>query len=662
MNIPKGIYTVTISDALGNIATDIATLTEPAPFQVEVISNSPTCASDSNGVALFHATGGTPYPYKKSLYTTLWSNAMSNGIMFDLSTNTKISLSSISVHLPGTHLQTISIYLKTGTMIGSEFDSTQWQLISKTQMFGAGIDEESHIQISNSPELNPGLYSLYIYNHQGEINGFQSSLIGDAFNYDHILSVFEGISRDSSSHPFLSTLGTGMSMAGKISYVVNNDNNFTYDNNFLDGQWFQKHFPSGPQQITINDALGCAYIKSFTIPAADSIKISSETIKSPRCSNTNDGEIILQAQPANYEYKSMTTIPFANPAFGSMIHIQSSKPISLKGFDLFLNRSGTVSVFVKSGSYAGSENNTIVWSSLGSYSLNKSINSTTTHLLLASPSILAAGDWSFYIYSTDDLFNQLDSVAFFDNYSMSYINSSSRLGNSGAFTTTHKSGSFWSGNIIYTDANTNLQYNWSNHSILPQLTNLTGGIYQCTILQDNGCSLTKNFSISAPAPVLAKETIQPEVDYDQNGSASLQISGGTPPYYIQWLNTGQIGNQLNQLSEGPQPYFISDAKGCILNDTLYILRTLSPTIGHGSLSIAPSPGHGHVRITKEVHGMEDCELIIIDYAGRLVFKSATKISILMQKGLDMTHYADGNYIIVVRDEDQVFQAKANVTR
>lgn len=660
--IPAGTYTVTISDADGNFVVDVTTINEPAPLQLEVISNSPTCANNNDGTALFHATGGTPFPYKKSLYTTLWSNTKSKGIMFDISTNAKITLSNISIHLPGTHLQTISIYIKSGTMIGAEFDSTQWQLINTTQLMGAGIDVESMIPIVNGPILTPGTYSLYVYNHQGEIYGFKGTLVGNAFNHGHILAVFEGISRDTSAHPFQSSIGQAMNMAGRITYEVINDHGFAYNNNFPDGQWYQKQLPSGQHLITMNDALGCTLTQPFSIPAADSIKIISEVVKSPRCSNSNDGEIKLIAQPAHNNLHSMTSVATENPAYGSMIYVNSNQDILLKGFELFLNRSGTVSVFMKSGKYIGSESNAASWTSLGSYFLNKSGNSSITQLLLNNSIQITTGGWSFYIYSTDDIFNQLDSVSFYDTYALSYLKSSTRLGNTGAFTTTQKNGSFWAGNIIYADPGSNIQFNWSNQSSQSHLTQLSGGMYQCTLLQDNGCSITKNFAIPSPPPLIVKETIIPEVDFDQNGSVSLQISGGTVPYFIQWLNSGQIGNQLNQLAEGAQPYFVSDAHGCTFNDTLYVSRMLSPTYGQGTLAIAPNPGHGHIRITKEVHGMEDCELNIFDFAGRLIFKSATKISTLMQTGLDMSHYADGYYLIVVRDEDQVFQAKANVTR
>ena len=238
-NLPAGVYTLTISDAIGNVVTESTTLGEPSPLEVDAVSYAPTCGSANDGQAIFHAKGGSPFPYKKSLYTTLWSNTQSNGFMFDMSTKSKISLTHISIHLPSTQLQTISIYLKSGSMTGAEFDSTQWQLISSTQVYGAGIDEETPIKFVTPPTLDPGVYSVYIYNHQGEIKGITSTVLGNTLNYDHILSIYEGISRSINNQPFQSGITGVMNMAGMISYVVNSDFGYSYNNSMTDGQWFQ---------------------------------------------------------------------------------------------------------------------------------------------------------------------------------------------------------------------------------------------------------------------------------------------------------------------------------------------------------------------------------------------------------------------------------------
>ena len=63
-----GIYTVTVTDSNGCIATTSITVNEPAPLIISVSSTSLTCNGNSNGTATAGASGGTnPYNYS-------WSN------------------------------------------------------------------------------------------------------------------------------------------------------------------------------------------------------------------------------------------------------------------------------------------------------------------------------------------------------------------------------------------------------------------------------------------------------------------------------------------------------------------------------------------------------------------------------------------------------------
>ena len=661
-NLTIGTYTVTISDANGCSVTESATVNEPSEIEISSVVYPPSCAQAKNGQAVFNAKGGTPFPYRKSLYTTLWSNAKSNGIMFDLSSVAKIQLNSISLNIASPSPQTISVYLKSGSMNGAESDSTQWQLISSSIVYGAGAEEETRILLPSLPELNPGFYSIYIYNHDGEINGITSSVIGNTFNFDHILSVYEGIGRNSNTLPFQSGISGIMNMAGKIIYTVNSEKGFSYNYSTPDGNLYQHQYSSGSQEIIISDALGCTQNKIFSIPDADSLKIQSVTTKSPRCSNSNDGEIHITASPASTEFYSISSIPFSNPANGSMLHFKTIENILLKGLDVYINRTGTANIYLKQGNYWGSENNANAWTPLGTYLLTTNSNNIAGKMYFNQAPTLVAGDWSIYIYSTDDIFNQLDSISFNDDHFLSYINSNSKTGNIHPFTTNTKSGSYWSSNIIYSGTSQNLSYQWGNKQNNASLTNISGGNFQCSIQQDAACSVQQNVFLESPAPMEAQSTIHHEVDGNQNGSVTLSMDGGTPPYYIQWLQSGQIGNQIHALPAGIQPFFVSDSHGCTFNDTIHILKVQSPPQSEGQLNISPNPGHGIIRITKAVNGMENCYLNIYDFSGRLILSSETQISALMEYGIDFSHYSDGNYFITVRDEDQVFHAKANLIR
>lgn len=58
------------------------------------------------------------------------------------------------------------------------------------------------------------------------------------------------------------------------------------------------------------------------------------------------------------------------------------------------------------------------------------------------------------------------------------------------------------------------------------------------------------------------------------GSATITVNGGTPPYQINWSN-GQSGNSILNLTAGMYIATITDAKGCVLKDTVKIINTLN---------------------------------------------------------------------------------------
>ena len=106
------------------------------------------------------------------------------------------------------------------------------------------------------------------------------------------------------------------------------------------------------------------------------------------------------------------------------------------------------------------------------------------------------------------------------------------------------------------------------------------------------------------------------------------------------------------------PVFIADANGCIFRDSIHLQSFSTPIKPEGWLTIVPNPGHGYIKIGEEVKGMEACTLSVFDVLGRLVIREPSSISKLMTEGLDMHHLIDANYIIQVRDEDQIYQARA----
>ena len=119
-------------------------------------------------------------------------------------------------------------------------------------------------------------------------------------------------------------------------------------------------------------------------------------------------------------------------------------------------------------------------------------------------------------------------------------------------------------------------YQWSTGITEPSIINLTSGDYSYTVTDAQGCISMNTVSLQQPDSLMVSVDSTPETcNNDQDGSANLSISGGTPPYSVTW-NDGLSGQQRTQLSSGAYLITITDDKGCTLESSLLIDRTCTP--------------------------------------------------------------------------------------
>jgi hypothetical protein len=109
-------------------------------------------------------------------------------------------------------------------------------------------------------------------------------------------------------------------------------------------------------------------------------------------------------------------------------------------------------------------------------------------------------------------------------------------------------------------------------------TGLTVGNYSCLITDANGCSFTKNFTITQPA-VLSATTSQVNATCVTGGQAGVSVSGGTLPYTYIWSPSGGTAAIATGLLAGNYNCLITDANGCTLskNFTITTTNTLTAT-------------------------------------------------------------------------------------
>ncbi len=119
-------------------------------------------------------------------------------------------------------------------------------------------------------------------------------------------------------------------------------------------------------------------------------------------------------------------------------------------------------------------------------------------------------------------------------------------------------------------------YLWSDGSTAQNRTGLATGNYVVTISDAIGCTTTTGLSISQPTLLsVVVQTSPPSCPVgaipplDADGSISLTISGGTPPYIYLW-NSGATTQNRTNLAAGTYSVTITDSKACqkIQNITL----------------------------------------------------------------------------------------------
>ncbi|WP_442266686.1 T9SS type A sorting domain-containing protein [Tenacibaculum sp. ZS6-P6] len=115
------------------------------------------------------------------------------------------------------------------------------------------------------------------------------------------------------------------------------------------------------------------------------------------------------------------------------------------------------------------------------------------------------------------------------------------------------------------------RYIWNNGETTADLNNIVSGLYEVTVVDINGCSVTKEIELLTPPElIISTEQINdPKCFNGSNGNIKIEVSGGLPPYIYEW-NNGNSTNTNNNLTSGTYEVIITDSKGCKISKA-YVL-------------------------------------------------------------------------------------------
>ena len=147
---------------------------------------------------------------------------------------------------------------------------------------------------------------------------------------------------------------------------------------------------------------------------------------------------------------------------------------------------------------------------------------------------------------------------------------------------------------------------WSDSSFGMSKLNLAPGQYAYTVTDVNGCSLAKQESIQGPPALSVQIQILSEVSCveSQDGKAQAIVSGGVPPYFIQW-SSGET-DSIAEALDGIRAFVkVSDRQGA--ETMLPVAFTVPPKLSE-SVTVSQYPGGYQVSCADCYNGTIDVEV------------------------------------------------------
>src|SRR5690554_568459 len=145
---------------------------------------------------------------------------------------------------------------------------------------------------------------------------------------------------------------------------------------------------------------------------------------------------------------------------------------------------------------------------------------------------------------------------------------------------------------------------WSTGDITNTITNQAAGQYSVTITDANGCEVTEDFEIIEPDVLEASIGAQTNVTtyLGNDGSATVDVTGGTLPYTYSWSPSGGTDETASNLTAGTYTVTVTDAGGCMVDQTFVITQPIPLMVSLVSKTDVTCFGGNDGQITVDVIG------------------------------------------------------------
>ncbi|HHG85755.1 MAG TPA: T9SS type A sorting domain-containing protein, partial [Bacteroidetes bacterium] len=192
-------------------------------------------------------------------------------------------------------------------------------------------------------------------------------------------------------------------------------------------------------------------------------------------------------------------------------------------------------------------------------------------------------------------------------------------------------------------------YAWNTGDTVAAISSLSAGIYTVTVTDSNNCQTIQSLWVLEPAPLsVTVSTFAASCSSCMDGIATINPTGGTPPYSAMWSNSASSGHSVTNLVPGTYWVQVTDSNGCMVADTFIIDLGVGSTAPQASqFRLFPNPNTGVFRLIIEPGGLADIRVEIYDQIGHLAWQMDKMQVNGINEQLNMQELTVGAYLIRV---------------
>ena len=343
--------------------------------------------------------------------------------------------------------------------------------------------------------------------------------------------------------------------------------------------------PASSVSVTVTDANNCTVVEQINVTSSDSPTASISNTIEPTCGNANGSATVTATDGIPpYSYNWNTTPPQSgatanNLVAGNYIVTVSDgngcvatanvtltdiagPTISVSENDATCgNANGDATVTVNGGTAGFS----YVWTNATGQNVGTDITATN----------LAAGNYTIIVTDANDC-EATENITIGDSAIPTVTTTTTNASCGQADGTATAIGNGGAGSYTYQwDTN-------ANNQTTATATGLVAGSYTVTITDANGCENTEIANVIDDNAPSASVTTTNEICGQQNGTATVTVTGGLAPYTYAWEdeNGANVGSTdvATNLTAGNYNIAVTDANGCVATATATVEETAGPTL------------------------------------------------------------------------------------